>query len=374
MAVISDVAIRELAGFRAEGSPVTTCYLDVDGRRFRRHQDYELELDALLRAARAKAEGKPSVIDDLRRIETFVKAGIDRSHIRGLAMFACSAQDLWKVVALPVPVRNQVVVNAVPAVGQLEAVLADQGRIGVLLADRQVARMFVFELGELVERSELFEALPRDYDARGEKERGDTSHHVEALAHQHLKHAAQVAFQVFQEQPFDHLAIGAADEVAHEIEAELHQYLKQRLAGRVHVVPSASIDAVRNAVIDLEQRLQRERESALVERLRDEVGADRRGVAGLEGVLQALVERRVERLLVSQGFSEHGWRCEACGRLCTVCAPGRRCPVCGGSTVEVPDIVEEAVEEALAQSCAVTVCQANADLDVLGRIGAVLRY
>jgi len=38
------------------------------------------------------------------------------------------------------------------------------------------------------------------------------------------------------------------------------------------------------------------------------------------------------------------------------------------------DVVEEAVEEALAQSCEVEICVGNADLDVLGGIGALLRY
>jgi hypothetical protein len=42
--------------------------------------------------------------------------------------------------------------------------------------------------------------------------------------------------------------------------------------------------------------------------------------------------------------------------------------------VEVTDVVEEAIEEALAQSCEVEVCVGNADLDVLGQIGALLRY
>jgi hypothetical protein len=39
----------------------------------------------------------------------------------------------------------------------------------------------------------------------------------------------------------------------------------------------------------------------------------------------------------------------------------------------VDDVVEAAVHEALAQGCRVEVCQ-NADLDVAGRIGALLRY
>jgi hypothetical protein len=41
---------------------------------------------------------------------------------------------------------------------------------------------------------------------------------------------------------------------------------------------------------------------------------------------------------------------------------------------EVADVVEDAVEEALAQACRVAFCRDNADLDVLGRVGALLRY
>src|SRR3546814_10032533 len=92
--------------------------------------------------------------------------------MRCLAIFAASATDLWKVIELPVPVRSHLVINHAPAVGQLESVLQEHEPIGVLLADRQVARLFVFELGELVERSELIDELPRDYDVRGMRERG----------------------------------------------------------------------------------------------------------------------------------------------------------------------------------------------------------
>jgi hypothetical protein len=74
---------------------------------------------------------------------------------------------------------------------------------------------------------------------------------------------------------------------------------------------------------------------------------------------------------VSQGFAAPGWRCDACDFIGTV---GRRCPVCQADMHAVDDIVEEAIEEALRQSCRVEICVDNADLDVLGRIGALLRY
>ena len=51
---------------------------------------------------------------------------------------------------------------------QLELILQHAEPLGVLLVDKEHARMFVFELGELVERSEFLEELPRDYDSRGQ--------------------------------------------------------------------------------------------------------------------------------------------------------------------------------------------------------------
>ena len=75
VAVITEAAIRELAGIRGDVAPITSCYLDVDGRRLARHQDVEHELDGVLRERRARANGHRSVHDDLRRIEAFVRAG-----------------------------------------------------------------------------------------------------------------------------------------------------------------------------------------------------------------------------------------------------------------------------------------------------------
>ncbi|MGH9184560.1 MAG: hypothetical protein ACRD0U_01900 [Acidimicrobiales bacterium] len=371
VSVISEDVIRSLAGFKGDRAPVTTCYLDVDGRRYLRHQDYEYELDVLLRDARAKANGDTSVVRDLTRIEDYVKGGVDRSRTRGLAMFACAAHNLWKVIPLPVPVQNRVVINHVPAVSQLEAVLEQAERLGVLLADRQRARMFVFELGELTDRSELIDELPRDYDTRGEKERGDTQHHVEALNHQHLRHAADVAWRVFQEHPFDSFTVGAPEAIANELESLLHPYLRERLCGRVTVAVSATLEEIRAAALEMETRVERRKEAEVVGRLREAVATGRRGVAGLAAVLEVLADRRVERLVVSQGYEDAGWRCDACATLATV---GRACKRCGSKMVEVEDVVEEAIEDALSQSSRVEICVGNADLDVLGRVGALLRY
>lgn len=371
MIVLSDASVHELASIRGEAGPITTCYLDVDGRRLVRPQDVEQELETLLRSARQRAEDEPSVLEDLARIEKFVRAGIDRHGVRGLVFVASAANDLWKAIPLPVRVRSQVAINNAPAVGQLESILQGHEPIGVLLADRQRARLFVFELGQLAEHSELLDELPRDYDARGHSERGTTESHVEELAHQHLRHAAQAAFRLFQQRPFAHLVVGATEAVAGELEAALHPYLRERLGGRIHVAIDAPETVVQEAAETVELQLEKARDAEVVERLREAVASGRKGVAELGPTLDALNERRVERLVVSQGFSREGWRCPDTGSLHAV---GPNHPTTGVAMVRVPDVVEDAIEAALSTKVPVTICVGDADLDVLGRIGALLRY
>lgn len=373
MAVITAEEIRQLASFRSAEAPVTTCYLDVDGARFVRPVDVEAELERVLRGARSHWADHGSVADDLKRIEDHVRAGLDRSRVRGLVIFACSAEDLWRVVPLPVRVTSRVVVNSAPAIGQLELVVQELQRFGVLLADKQRARMFVFEGAELTDRSELLEELPRSYDQRGHGDQGyeREQHHVEELTHQHLRHAADVAFHVYQDTGFEHVVIGAPDPIARELEACLHPYLRDRLRGRIDVAVGASLDEIRTAAMDVERRVEREVEHAAVDRLRDAVGSANRAVAGLVPVLDALNERRVAEVLVSAGFTESGWRCAGCGALAAV---GPSCPRCGGEMTHLDDVVEEVVEEALGQGVKASLVVGNADLDVLGRVGAFLRY
>jgi peptide chain release factor subunit 1 len=370
VAAITEAAIRELAAVRGVNAPITSIYLDVDGRRLTRPSDVETELESLLRTARRRAGGDQSVLDDLKRIEAYVRAGLDRSRTRGLAFFACSADGFWQVIALPVRVNSHVVINHAPAVGQLESIVQDREPIGVLLADKQRARLFVFELGELAERTELIDELPRDGDVRGQQERGTPEHHAEELVHQHLRNAAAAAFAMYRDHPFEHLVIGGPDPVAAELERLLHPYLRERFAGRIQVAVGADENEVWTAAEAVELEVERRREAAQVEKLREAVGSGRRGVAGLEATLQALNEKRVERLLVSHGYSEEGWRCSS-GSLF---AKGPTSPITGEPMERDDDVVENAIEEALTQGVPVTICVGNPDLDVLGRIGALLRY
>jgi peptide subunit release factor 1 (eRF1) len=155
------------------------------------------------------------------------------------------------------------------------------------------------------------------------------------------------------------------------VEDALHPYLRQRLRDRTHLAVGAPVEAIGEAVMEAELEIERRREQGLLDELRGRLGRGDRAAAGLVDVLDALADRRVERLLVSSGYHEEGWSCAACDTLAKV---GPRCPRCGQDLREEQDVVAAAVDAALAASCRVDVCDGSADLDVLGRIGALLRF
>ncbi|MDQ3107676.1 MAG: hypothetical protein M3Q68_07725 [Actinomycetota bacterium] len=372
MALLNEDSIRALASFKASDRPVVSAYLDVDGKRWPKFADVDARIDRHVREASeaASAHGHADAVPDLQRIQSHVKAGLDRSRTRGLAVFACG-DELWEVHELPVRVKDQLVVNQTPHVRQLEGIVDNYKGFGLLMADKQRTRMFVFELNEIVDKSEVFDALPRHEDDAGDRDRGHTDHHLEAATHQHVKKAAHIAFEVWKQHPFDHLILSAGPEIAHELEADLHSYLKERIRARINIPAASPESVIVEAVLDVEEQVEREREQSMVDRLRSAAASHRGGVAGLDATLGALSERRVDTLVVSDGYEVEGWSCPGCGVL-AVKGPG--CPTCGAAMERVDDIVEAAVEQALLQSCHVEMCVGNADLDVAGRIGALLRF
>src|ERR1700736_3842232 len=80
--MVTEEFVRRLAERKSNEASIVSLYLDVDGRQHPKRQDYEGSLERLLRQARRTAS--QPVLDDLKRIEDHVHAGIDRSLTRGL--------------------------------------------------------------------------------------------------------------------------------------------------------------------------------------------------------------------------------------------------------------------------------------------------
>ncbi|MGH2738719.1 MAG: Vms1/Ankzf1 family peptidyl-tRNA hydrolase [Actinomycetota bacterium] len=371
--------IRTLAGWDTGGLPVTTLYLDVDGRRRPRRRDYVRRADDLAgvacdEARRLGRDAHRSGCADAKRIRSFVSDGLDRrGSVRGLALFSCSGAGLWEDVELSQSVRDGVRVGTRPHLLPLEALLEMAGTFCTVLVDRERARIFLSSLGEIEEVSRLLDDVPGRHDQGGWAQ-ARLQRHIEDHVQRHLKHVADTLLRIQRRRPFDHLVLAGPEEAVAALERDLHDYARRRILARVSLPMTASADDVLDRVMHLEVELEGRRESEAVRRLLSEAASGTgRAVTGMGGTLSALEANRAEVLVLAEDLRAGGVRCERCGHLASA-GPDRPCGSCGGPVVEVPDLVEEAVELALRQRCRVEIVADGDPLAEVEGVGALLRF
>ncbi len=342
---LSPSRLRQLAEVQPEQGRVLSVYMDLDPSEFGTAPARASQITSLVTEARHRIDE----LDDLDHDEQkALRADLQAVHdaltqpdiaddgARGVAVFACAPAGLLETVRVPRPLAQKVVIDRTP---YIEPLLGGQdgGRWCVLLANRRSARFFLGTATALEETDRVVDNVREQSSSGGWAfERA-----IEQDVRDHLEHVARIAFEHLKAGAFEHLLIGAPQEIAGELEDHLHPYLRERLAGHVRLdVEHASVDDVRRATEEQVEEHERRREREALDRLRQRIGAGSRAAAGLEDVMRALAEARVETLLLTEG-AEAG----------------------------------DAVEKALESGAEVMVVRHHADdLGPLGGIAALLRY
>jgi peptide chain release factor subunit 1 len=307
---------------------------------------------------------------DVQRVrEVLGGSDVAGNGTRAVAVYACQAEKLLEVVALRHPLGSRVVLDRTPHV---EPLVREGGaeRWCVLLANRRVARLFTGDGEELEETDRIEDDVHSQHDQGGwsqsRYQRG-----VEKEKDDHLQHAAEIAFELYQRRGFDRLLVGAPEELVNELEAKLHSYLQKLVVGRVQCdVENSSLEEVRACAADRILEFVRNCEREALDRLVQGVGSGGRGAGGLRDVLGALAQGKVAILLIARGFTASG----VCDTATGVLYADESDAPPDSALEPVEDVAEKAIERALEQSAEVIGVRHHDDLGPLGGIGAVLRY
>jgi peptide chain release factor subunit 1 len=371
MATLDPGLLRKLTDWAPE-HPVTSLYLDVDGRRHPSRNGYLVRMRDLLKGLsldRWDREQRRSVSEDVEAISRFVEEELDRSGIGGVAVFSSSRSGLWEDVPVALPFRDRLHIGSRPLLIPLEGMLERFETFCVLVSDRERARLLYVHQDQVEQGAEIHDDVPGRHDQGGWSQ-SRYQRHIEDHVQRHLKHTAQMVLRASERRPFDHLILAGAEELVAEVERELHDYVARKVLDRIVLPITASGGDVRERVLAIEAELEARREAEALERLTTEVGTGR-AVAGLADTLEALEAGRVETLVVAADLRAEGRRCPRCGHL----SPSEaRCAACGAETEAADHIVEEAVELAVRQKCRVETIGGAEELEVLGGVGALLRF
>src|SRR4051812_5034173 len=373
--------LRELATLRPEGARVLSVFLNLDPAEFAeppaRASEIRSAIDELRRLARDSDglahDAKVALREDVDRVEDYLES-FSPKGAHGVVVYACRPAGLFEVIRLPRPVETRAVIDDSPLIEPL-AELVGAGSWCVVLVNRQIGRMFVGDPQRLAEVDVIVD------DVHGQHKQGGLSQaryqrSVDEDVQDHLRNVAGAAFLRFKRRPFDHLLLGGPQETLTDFESKLHAYLQERLAGRVDVdVENTSADEVQRAAAVKIEEHERGRERSALDRLSEGLSKGTRAAAGLDDVLEALNERRVETLMLEPSYQTAGCTCPQCGWVGPM--DGGSCPA-DGTPVECRDsVVESAVELAMVQNADVLVLRDEdhqRELQSHGQIAAVLRF
>ena len=191
------------------------------------------------------------------------------------------------------------------------------------------------------------------------------------MATRNLRDCAAAAGRFYASRPIRRLFLGGTNETLAQFREMLPKQLQSCLAGSFAVDKDMGEPEVRRRALELLRQANAERETELVERLINLQAMGANAVVGLDDVLQAVSDKRVEVLIISDGFRYHGYMDEATAFLVSNLA---RSPLADTELAEVEDVVDAAVAATVAQGGHVEIIAENPSLEDAGRIGAILRY
>lgn len=365
--MFSEKDLQALLDYSSE-SQVLSVYLDTDPTKINTEAT-KLRLRNLLKTV--------DLPKDVEAVENYISLQYDWAA-KGLALFSDQDADFFHAYQFNLSVPDNVFVGDRPMVRPLVRLMDIFTGWSVVLLDKQGARLFSFNLGELSEEEGVLgDEVKQTKRGGGNAMPGrmggaDASSKVENIIEQNIKDVIESATDFFSKNHVRRIMIGGTDDNIARFKEELPKSWQSLVVGEFPMSMQASDSEVLEQATEEALAAQEKMNMSLVDQAITLAAKGSSGVTGLIDTLNAIHEGRVRTLFVSEHFEHEGYRCTQCGYLTT--QELAKCPFCGGSFDRIDAAVERAVHETLQKNAEVKVIKDLPKLEQAGHIAAILRY
>jgi peptide chain release factor subunit 1 len=359
--------LRELVEFRAP-APVLSVYLNTDPTQGNADA-HKLRVRSMLKDI--------NLPQDIEVIQRYLDHEYNWSG-RGVALFSCAQEKFLRVYSLAVPVRSLIHIGDRPSVKILADLLDSYGGYGVILVDKQGARVFHFHMGALVEQEGVVGEEIKHTKRGGASSMpgrmggvAGQTRFVEEQIDRNMRESAAFAVHFFEDKHIRRILIGGTDENINLFRSHLPKASQSLIVGTFHASMTATHGEVQDKAMQVGREAGARMEATLIERLITNAAKGSGGVVGLAAVLDAVNTGRVQTLVLAEGFRKVGFHHKEEGTL-TLAVPesdGRE-----HNFEKVFDVVELAVGATIRSGGEIEVVHQNEALEKAGNIGALLRY
>jgi peptide chain release factor subunit 1 len=234
--MLTETNLQELLGYQTVHQ-VLSLYLNTDPTQGSADV-YKSNLRSMLKDI--------NLSSDVQAVENYFSREFDRTG-RSMVVFSCAPDGFFRAYTLAIAVRNQVIVGERPYVKPLASLLDYYGGYGVVLVDKQGARLFSFHLGELREQEGILGESIRHTKRGGSSAKtgvrggvtGQTNYEDE-LAERNVREVAEFAGHFFSENNVRRILIGGTDENIAFLRNQLPKSWQSLVVGTFPMSMSAS--------------------------------------------------------------------------------------------------------------------------------------
>jgi len=373
--MITEEQIRRILGLHGDGIPILSLYAQVPpgppgSRELRSRVDSLVsEIRPVTSDVSVERDARLSVRADLERIEELVA---EQWNWRPgtLALFCCSARDIFEEVELPRAVRDRIVLDSTPWVRPLLAVLDEYQRMCLAYIERgevTLWELYQDELRQVVTRRGR--TLRARHVPAPNEERA--RHKAEELTKRHVRDTIETIDRLFRTDGFDVLAVGGQQYETAQFIDQLPRHLRERIVGTFTLDEHPTETAhIRERAMEILEEHVHEQQRRQVEEVLETAADGGRAALDLADCLWAGAVAAIDVLLVEYDVVIPGVLCDNCGWMSD---EGTECPRCGSPLRRVADILDELTEVVINEGGSVTHVKVPTDLSK-HLVGAMLRF
>jgi peptide chain release factor subunit 1 len=287
-----------------------------------------------------------------------------------LCIFSCWAIDFFEAIPLTVQVEDLVWIDSSPYIRPLAELQEEYENVAVVVADNKKARIFLVS-SAVAGDEEVIHGNVKNHVKKG----GWSQQRYERRRDGQLLHYARQIVGALSEldktESFRRILLVGGKEILRIVQENIPQGMQSKVAAKaVHLGKGDNL--VNKDIFELFFEQERQSERDLWERIRVESLRGGLGVVGLEEVLVAARQGRIETMIVNRTFKPQGRRCRQCDNLDVGAVEA--CSACGASSVFEVGVVNEIVEMLKRTGAEVDFAEPIDTLANAGEIAAFLRY
>ena len=294
---------------------------------------------------------------------------------QGLAVFSDGGSGVSERIELPLRLKNSLTIEPWPYIRPVAHALSLLEPFVLVVVSRDESSLYVVDEWGVASEDDLIGPWLRSSD----RETGEVSikkyfaaARRDTLVEHHHKEVGASLAKLLEVSGARRAVLCAQHDIATAFRRVLPSTVAGDVVGEMPLDAAATVAQMVGSARKAMSQAKQEQMAAVAARITEGMGPGGHGVAGFDGVLEALERGRLHTLLVDRDLTIPGWRCGSCSCVGTV--QPEQCPSCGEGVTPMPDAVGELVRLAILAHAQVEVGEKVAGLDELGGVAGLLRY